>query len=1644
VECKYVFGRGIMFKSQELDEVLKTKNTIETETVVYAEWNMNDADNVEKIGNYRYRPDLLDNQFSILPTTYDPTDDGGYYTGATDASLIIESGLDDQDQPTLFTTKNEKMNLLYSLDECLNHHRPRSGINKMLYLGEASNQYLDFGNQGTSTQEVLSISRRPRYYMSSRSDQFKYWTSYRTEDASGGQEEFGISKQNENGVYYINDACPFVVYKNDVPTNKIVLKMQTNVGDIDLGPFRFENQTISDPFFGQQNQTTPVRWSIQVLEGNDWVPVISFDQNSKDEDGQPIIQSDGYLEISYGINIPFEYEPFFVYAGVLADQSLLPDEAPFGYAFLIQSSETDRGEIKIYDGEGWETFIPDYKWKVSNQTVDIRTPKITKPSDPEYFVDNDGKVQFREFQFIRGIRLVVETMNIPECTFDLIEFSPRLVVDISDKIVSMSITKSLSDLGNGSVPVGGVLASTGNIQLFDENFSLNQNNKFNPETNTGSILANYVDIKVKFNFYQVVKNIDGFDYFVPIKTMYTEEIPVLSGETAMIDISLRDMFFFLELSKAPEILITDVSISYAITLLLDYIGFSNIVFKRIESVPEIIIPFFFVSPDQNVAQILQELAVASQTAMFFDEYNNFVVMSKEYLLPGDEQRETDSFLYGQVEKQNLPNIINLSSEEKRVYNEGRIDYTTRYIQRAITKYKQAPYTEKFKTYGYKPALLWEVSGRENLRSQNEAPRASQGFVLAAAPLNSDINNIPPFVENNEIVNNVIDLGESVDYGIASHQGYLYANGEIIRYDAIEYVVAGPLEDGLPGNTRWITSSQEYQRYFSKLPFNGKMYPTGNLRIFAEPEYETVNGVLQMKNGSVKKHGRGQFGTPIFEHQAGLDPYWSDNNNVKGCLQKAKDFLFNPEEFLEYPETVVGVAGKKSTEVPGEKFFDADALSENSTRNGVIKNFYANKYYAENEVNLFTTAQVGTVQSSALVFNGPGSPPLGLRQSEFISYVYKNLDNLWVFSERLDIVPPGLRQEEVPGEPGWFYFKDKTRKISPEPGNYVFTKNGTPSHFGTRMRIVGKIESTNQKSDTPFGAFPIYETKDLNIDDPNKNIQILGGSGGLAFNLNKDTNIGYYFEIVSLTQDNLEAYTNETKPKDFSYKILADPAPSCVDNIVTVSVDKKIDLPSGAPLQVNPDGTVSTPTTRPGLVVGQRVIVSGLVDSLDDRDTRTPLNGEYKVVGILEDGKQFRYEIPGDTIPNRTSLTGGNVRLTGFGRTQLANMFFYKVLADENGNAIPIRLWSGTGSINVDDGKFTGQYRFTGEERSTVFDLAAEYIKVGNAKRFFLYLNGSQVATVTDTDPLPEYNNMALFVRGASRCMFENVYSLGVNIGQNSSVPITSPISKIWGDDEINTSEALRKYALSGIIQNAYLSGISAEGPPSHIMYYDEFGTIMREVAYLNIKYDRAYPALYARIMKTLNRLKGYVVSGFYAGSYGADFLVFNCLDNIVNLDDTTGNFLRIQGITFTQNTTKSLTVDDFYKRRANFSDPITRDDGFLVDPAIEKQEYNRILNSRNKYGVNEFNIQSQYIQTDDAAEEIFGWIIEKVSKPKILVGLNTFATQNLQLGDIVQINYKNNEGVDVIAPENKRFVIYNMEYNKSMGDENMTIFLAEV
>jgi hypothetical protein len=476
-----------------------------------------------------------------------------------------------------------------------------------------------------------------------------------------------------------------------------------------------------------------------------------------------------------------------------------------------------------------------------------------------------------------------------------------------------------------------------------------------------------------------------------------------------------------------------------------------------------------------------------------------------------------------------------------------------------------------------------------------------------------------------------------------------------------------------------------------------------------------------------------------------------------------------------------------------------------------------------------------------------------------------------------------------------------------------------------MRIIGRIEDSPVRGQSPVGAFTYYTPSETSSDQPSA---VAGSSGGLAVSINPETNVGYYFELLGLTDRNLEQYENSDVKNVLFYKIMK-----------------------------NADGS-------------------------------------------------------------------------------------------EDARAIPVPLFTGIADILVDDGRFVGQSRLSSTETTTVYDMAVEYTDLGSTRRFFLYLNGVNIAVVDDDDPLPIYNNMAVFVRGSSECMFENVYALANNYSQNTVFSLTTedspPIASAFGVEDLTANTSFQRYAMSGLVQNSYLSGVGPSEPPKYNIYYDEFGTIMREAAYFNVRYDKAFPALYAKMSPTFNKVKGYTVSNFLAGAYGAEFMVFNATDTALNLDSTSGNYLRIQGVTFTQASTNELTVDEYFNNKTDATLISLNADNSLASPKRAKKDYFNIRQSRMENGVKAFSMAPTYIQSADAAEELMGWLVDKIMKPSKSVGLSVFSMPIIQLGDIVQIDYTNQDGVQEIGDENARFVVYHIEYSRSSKGPEMNLYLSEV
>ena len=198
-----------------------------------------------------------------------------------------------------------------------------------------------------------------------------------------------------------------------------------------------------------------------------------------------------------------------MYAGELKSESLLPPKSITGYAYLIRSG-TEVGTYKVWNGTSYDAaFTPTYGWYQSTDGLSPTASTVTDLVNPASYVDG-ATTKYRELQYVKGIRIVVNTMKKKTATFDLIEMSPRLVADLSDITMSYTANKVLSDLGSG-IPVGQLLASKGSLTLFDDEQAFNPNN-------ANSIIKDFSSINLQIKFYEIISQVNDYDYYVPIKT----------------------------------------------------------------------------------------------------------------------------------------------------------------------------------------------------------------------------------------------------------------------------------------------------------------------------------------------------------------------------------------------------------------------------------------------------------------------------------------------------------------------------------------------------------------------------------------------------------------------------------------------------------------------------------------------------------------------------------------------------------------------------------------------------------------------------------------------------------------------------------------------------------------------------------------------------------------------------------------------------------------------------------------------------------------------------------------------------------------------------------------------------------------------
>ena len=228
---------------------------------------------------------------------------------------------------------------------------------------------------------------------------------------------------------------------------------------------------------------------------------------------------------------------------------------------------------------------------------------------------------------LTGLRFLVQKMSQPSIPVEVIELSPRLVADITNSVTNLDIRSSVGNSAYG-LPIGSVVSSSGSLSLSDYDSFFNKNN-------SDSILQNILKPNVEIKIYQKL-TIENNLYRFPLKTMYTGIWE--DADSLVVTTNLEDYFKFFREAAAPDLMIannTGVPTSVALLMMLDNVGFTGFRFEKTSNdndYEDVVMDFFYSKKEQTVLEVLEAVAISTQTSIYMDVDNELIAMTKEKMI----------------------------------------------------------------------------------------------------------------------------------------------------------------------------------------------------------------------------------------------------------------------------------------------------------------------------------------------------------------------------------------------------------------------------------------------------------------------------------------------------------------------------------------------------------------------------------------------------------------------------------------------------------------------------------------------------------------------------------------------------------------------------------------------------------------------------------------------------------------------------------------------------------------------------------------------------------------------------------------------------------------------------------------------------
>lgn len=291
----------------------------------------------------------------------------------------------------------------------------------------------------------------------------------------------------------------------------------------------------------------------------------------------------------------------------------------------------------------------------------------------DFLTENATRKFEDEADRIRGIRLRVFSMNNYNVPFELIELSPRLAVDLTDYTQSFSCSTRIGD-GNSALPTSNVVIGTGEITLSNADGGF-----FND--NPDSILYRSLAKNTMIYPYQTF-DIETRSYQIPIKTLYVENWN--ESDQYTVSASLVDFMKILQSQKVAPTMISpiykSVPVSFAVQTILNGIGFTNFRFLDGDVNSGEDIKYFYADDNKTVAEVLNEIANATQSSIYIDAFNYVVCASKDKVIDTSYKSEYKDPLWWLTTEDIAVTVTTSKPEDEnnppeRVFNVSELVYS---------------------------------------------------------------------------------------------------------------------------------------------------------------------------------------------------------------------------------------------------------------------------------------------------------------------------------------------------------------------------------------------------------------------------------------------------------------------------------------------------------------------------------------------------------------------------------------------------------------------------------------------------------------------------------------------------------------------------------------------------------------------------------------------------------------------------------------------------------------------------------------------------------------------------------------------------------------------------------------------------------